>query len=102
MIVQEAAVVGKTILIVDENAASRNFLANTFLEKQFKVTEASSGKEALIIAWRDEPDLILFDPVFLISRTRNSFKNCASIPVQKRPLLLRFPVIRAQPARRSA
>lgn len=55
--------VGKKILIVDENAASRNFLANTLREKQFKVLEAASGKEALIIAWRDEPDLVLFDPV---------------------------------------
>jgi pilus assembly protein CpaE len=55
--------VGKSVLILDENTASRNFLANTLLEKQFKVSAAVSGKEALIIAWRDEPDLILFDPV---------------------------------------
>lgn len=55
--------VGKSILILDENAASRNFLGSTLREKQFKVLEAASGKEALIIAWRDEPDLILFDPV---------------------------------------
>ncbi|MCI0611167.1 MAG: response regulator [Anaerolineae bacterium] len=55
--------VGKKILIVDENAASRNFLVNTLREKQFKVLEAASGKEALIISWRDEPDLVLFDPV---------------------------------------
>jgi pilus assembly protein CpaE len=56
-------VVGKTILVVDENAASRNFLVNTLRQKQFKVLEAASGKEALIVAWRDEPDLVLFDPV---------------------------------------
>ena len=55
--------VGRTILILDENIASRSFLANTLREKQFKVLEAASGKEALIAAWRDEPDLILFDPV---------------------------------------
>ena len=55
--------VGKKILILDENAASRNFLVNTLREKQFKVLEAASGKEALILAWRDEPDLVLFDPV---------------------------------------
>jgi len=57
-------VVGKIILIVDENAASLSFLVNTFREKQFKVLEASSGRDALIAAWRDEPDLVLFDPVF--------------------------------------
>ena len=55
--------VGKMILIVDENATSRNFLGITLREKQFKVLEAASGKEALISAWRDEPDLVLFDPV---------------------------------------
>lgn len=55
--------VGKKILIVDENAASRNFLVTTLREKQFNVLEAASGKEALIVAWRDEPDLVLFDPV---------------------------------------
>jgi pilus assembly protein CpaE len=56
-------VVGKTILVLDENPASRAFLANTLREKQFTVLEAPSGKEALIVAWRDAPDLILFDPV---------------------------------------
>ena len=55
--------VGKKILILDENAASRNFLKSTLREKQFEVLEAASGKEALILAWRDEPDLVLFDPV---------------------------------------
>ena len=55
--------IGKTILLLDENEASRKFLSNTLREKQFKVLESTSGKEALISAWRDEPDLVLFDPV---------------------------------------
>jgi pilus assembly protein CpaE len=54
--------VDKTILIVDDNPASRVFLANHFRAKQFKVLEAPTGKEGLIVAWRQEPDLILFDP----------------------------------------
>lgn len=54
---------GKTILLADENTASRSFLATALREKQFNILEAPSGKEALIVAWRDEPDLILFDPV---------------------------------------
>lgn len=54
--------VDKTILIVDDNPASRVFLANHFKAKQFKVLEAPTGKEGLIVAWRQEPDLILFDP----------------------------------------
>jgi pilus assembly protein CpaE len=56
--------VGKSILIVDDNPASRNFLANYLRGKQFKIGEAPTGKEGLIIAWRDTPDLVLFDPTF--------------------------------------
>ncbi len=53
---------GQSILIVDDNAASRVFLANHLRGRQFQVLEARTGKEGLIVAWRDEPDLILFDP----------------------------------------
>ena len=56
--------VGKSILIVDDNPASRNFLANYLRGKQFEIGEAPTGKEGLIIAWRDRPDLVLFDPTF--------------------------------------
>jgi len=55
---------GKTILIVDENQTSRGYLSNYLREKQYNVFEAGSGKEALIAAWRDLPDVILFDPMF--------------------------------------
>ena len=54
--------VGRSILIVDDNPASRVYLANFLKGKLFKVLEASNGKEGLIAAWRDAPDLILFDP----------------------------------------
>jgi pilus assembly protein CpaE len=55
-------VVGKSILIVDDNPASRIYLANHLKGKQFGVLEAPTGKDGLIIAWRDQPDVILFDP----------------------------------------
>ncbi|MEW6288109.1 MAG: response regulator [Chloroflexota bacterium] len=55
---------GKTVLIVDENQATRSYLANILRERLFDILEAGSGKEALISAWRDQPDLILFDPSF--------------------------------------
>jgi pilus assembly protein CpaE len=54
--------VGKTILIVDDNPASRAFLVNHLRAKQFNILEAPTGKEGLITAWRREPDLVLFDP----------------------------------------
>jgi pilus assembly protein CpaE len=53
---------GKSILIVDDNPASRIYLANHLKGKKFKVLETPTGKEGLIAAWRDRPDLILFDP----------------------------------------
>jgi pilus assembly protein CpaE len=56
-------VVRRTILLLDENEASRKYLSNILREKRYKVLEAPSGKEALIIAWRDEPEIIVFDPV---------------------------------------
>ena len=57
--------VGKTILIVDNNPASRIYLANYLRAKQFKILEAPTGKEGLIMAWSQEPDLILFDPTLV-------------------------------------
>lgn len=56
--------VGKSILIVDNNPASRIYLANFLKGKLFKVLEAPTGKEGLSAAWRDAPDLVLFDPTF--------------------------------------
>lgn len=56
--------IGKTILIADENQATREYLTSVLQERQFKVIGVASGKEALISAWRDHPDLVLFDPTF--------------------------------------
>lgn len=53
----------KKILIVDADAASRNFIARKLLEQKYDVMQAGSGKEGLIFAWRDHPDLIIVDPV---------------------------------------
>ena len=38
------------------------YLANFLKVKEFKVLEEPTGKEGLIAAWRDAPDLVLFDP----------------------------------------
>ena len=53
----------KKILIVDADVASRNFIARKLLEQNYEVIQAGSGKEGLISAWRDHPDLIIVDPV---------------------------------------
>ncbi len=77
--------VGKKVLILDENETSRRFLSNLLQEKQFEIFIAPSGKEALISAWRDEPDLILFDPVLtdiqpgeFVQKLRNNARTNAT------------------------
>jgi len=52
----------KTILFVDSDSASLNFLTRMVKEQGFFAMAADSGKEGLIVAWRDRPDLIIFDP----------------------------------------
>lgn len=52
----------KKILIVDPDVASRNFIARNLTAQNYEVIEAGSGKEGLISAWRDRPDLIVIDP----------------------------------------
>jgi MinD-like ATPase involved in chromosome partitioning or flagellar assembly len=56
-------VAGKKILIVDTDVASRNFIARTLQQQQHEVIQVSSAKEGLISAWRDQPDLIIIEPV---------------------------------------
>ncbi len=53
---------GKKILIVDSDVASQNFIAHNLLEQKYEVLKAGSGKEGLIFAWRDRPDLLVIDP----------------------------------------
>jgi len=52
----------KKILIVDADVASRNFIARNLLAQKYEVIQTGSGKEGLIYAWRDRPDLMVMDP----------------------------------------
>lgn len=52
----------KKILIVDADAASRNFIARSLTDQKYEVIQAGSGREGLINAWRDRPDLAIIDP----------------------------------------
>jgi MinD-like ATPase involved in chromosome partitioning or flagellar assembly/CheY-like chemotaxis protein len=52
----------KKILIIDADVASRNFVARNLLNQKYEVIQAGSGKEGLISAWRDRPDLMVIDP----------------------------------------
>lgn len=52
----------KKILVIDADVASRNFIARNLLDQKYEVVQAGSGKEGLIYAWRDRPDLVVIDP----------------------------------------
>jgi CheY-like chemotaxis protein len=54
--------VGKTVLVVDDNAAIRKMLAGAFLSDGFKTcAEAGNGKEAVEVAKLFKPDVITLD-----------------------------------------
>ncbi len=53
---------GKKILVVDPDAASRTFVARTLQQLEHEVIQAGSGKEGLISAWRDRPDIVVYEP----------------------------------------
>ena len=53
---------GSTILVIDRDLASRNYIAAALQKEGHRVLQAGSGKEGLIYAWRDRPDLIIADP----------------------------------------
>lgn len=54
--------VGKTVLVVDDNAAVRKMIAGAFLSDGFKTCrEAENGQEGLELARDLHPDLITLD-----------------------------------------
>jgi pilus assembly protein CpaE len=53
---------GKRILIIDMEAASRSFVGAALQKEGYQTLEAASGREGLIVAWRDHPDLLIVDP----------------------------------------
>jgi Flp pilus assembly CpaE family ATPase len=51
-----------SILVIDGDTTSRNYLIVTLRKNGFAVLFASLGREGLISAWKDQPDIIVFDP----------------------------------------
>lgn len=80
--------VEKSILIVDDNPASRIYLTNFLKVKEFEVLEAHTGKEGLIAAWRDAPDLVLFDPTLADISDREFIHKLRSDPRTSRTPLV--------------
>jgi len=54
--------VGKTVLVVDDNAAVRKMIAGAFLSDGFKTCgEAQNGQEGVELARELHPDLVILD-----------------------------------------
>ncbi len=78
---------GSKILVIDGDLASRNYLAAALNKEGHNIFQAGSGKEGLIIAWRDHPDLIIADPVLAdlegeeLARRLRSDERTARVPL---------------------
>ena len=79
--------VGRNILLIDGDFASRHYLARALINEGHHILQSVSGKEGLISAWRDRPDIIIVDPVLddltgeqLATRLRSDVRT-AKIPL---------------------
>ena len=53
----------KNILVIDKDIITRKFLKQTLEKGGHRVLQAELGKEGLVFAWRDKPDVIIVDPI---------------------------------------
>ena len=51
-----------SILVIDADSASRNYLAAALGKSGYSVLTAAMGREGLISAWRDQPRITILDP----------------------------------------
>ncbi|HEX6292530.1 MAG TPA: response regulator transcription factor [Herpetosiphonaceae bacterium] len=51
----------KTILVVDDTASLRKMVASYLTQEGFRVVMAADGREALLVARQEHPDLIILD-----------------------------------------
>jgi PAS domain S-box-containing protein len=50
-----------SILVVDDDPDVREFIAETLADMGYRVTQAADGREGLMAATRDKPDLVILD-----------------------------------------
>jgi len=66
----------RKVLVVDDSATDRKKLEQIVSDAGYTVITASSGKEALERAERDQPDAVLLD---IIMNDMNGFQVCRAI-----------------------
>ncbi|MRR32013.1 response regulator, partial [bacterium] len=75
-----------SILVIDGDSASRNYLGTMLGKNGYTVLLASLAREGLISAWKDQPTIIVFDPALpdmsatdLVTRLRQD-RRTAKVP----------------------
>jgi len=75
-----------SVLVIDGDEASRNYLTVMLTNNGYSVMSASLGREGLITAWKDKPDIIVLDSLLpdltgveLVTRLRQD-KRTSSVP----------------------
>jgi len=76
-----------TLLVIDPDAASRNYLTAILQQGGYNVQLSPSAREGLIAAWKDTPNVVIFDPALddmsalaLVTRLRGD-RRTASVPL---------------------
>lgn len=69
----------KTILVVDDSPTALKITSDALAEQGFRVLSASDGEEALEIANRLHPDLIVLD---IILPKKNGFQVCRQLKTE--------------------
>jgi pilus assembly protein CpaE len=78
---------GNKILVIDADSASRNLVAAALSEQGYQILHASSGREGLVAAWRDRPELIILEPALadlkgeLLAERLRSDARTATVPL---------------------
>jgi MinD-like ATPase involved in chromosome partitioning or flagellar assembly/CheY-like chemotaxis protein len=75
-----------SVLVIDPDTASRNYLSVMLRKAGYAVFVAPAGREGLISAWTDEPAVVIFDPALpdmkgadLVKRLRQD-RRTESVP----------------------
>ena len=76
------------VLVVDDDAALRTLLRKLLERERFEILEASDGKEALEVAAREQPDLILIDWIMPVMDGEE-----ATIALRNQPSTAQIPVV---------
>ncbi|MDF1535093.1 MAG: ATP-binding protein [bacterium] len=75
------------ILIIEDDAVSRNILKNIFLNEGYQVLEEADGTKGLATALTEHPDLICLDIIlpglsgYEVCRSIRSDETCSGIPI---------------------